>query len=121
MRSPEPIYSDAATADYSATTARFVVIASGGITLCGASALADGLMYNAPASGDQARVEAIGTHRVEAGAGGLAKGDKVYSDATGKGITGVATAGAFYMGKCTKAAAAGEVAQLFWGPGSNAG
>lgn len=122
MRSPEPIYSAPADADYSATIARFVTIKNDGdIVLAGAGAQADGVMYNAPKQGEQARLEAIGTHRIEAGAGGLAVGDKVYSDASGKGVAGVATAGAYYMGKVTKAAAAGAIAQFFWSPGSNAG
>lgn len=122
MRSPEPIYSAPANADYSATIARLVEINAGGnIVLSGVSGYAMGLMYNAPALGELARVENVGTHRVEAGAGGLAVGDKVYSDATGKGVTGVATAGAPFFGKCTLAAAAGAVAQFFWAPGSNAG
>lgn len=122
MRSPEPIYSAPAGADLSATIARFSTIDAGGlIQLCGASAQPLGVTYNAPAVGELARIDAIGTHRIEAGAGGLAVGSKVYSDATGKGINGVATAGAFFAGTVTLAAAAGAVGQFFWAPGSNAG
>lgn len=122
MRSPEPIFSGPANADYSATIARFVTVNNTGkVVLTGASAHAMGVMYNAPVLDEQARVDAVGTHRIEAGVAGLALGDKVYSDATGKGIAGVATVGAFFMGICTLAAAAGAVAQFFWAPGSNAG
>lgn len=122
MRSPENIYSAPADADYSATVARFVTQKSDGdLVLAGASALAIGVMYNAPAAGAQARADWGGVQRIECGAGGLAVGDKVYSDANGKGVAGVATAGAFFMGVCTQAGAAGEVAQFVWSPGSNAG
>lgn len=122
MRSPEPIFSAPAAADYSATVARFVEFnSSGQLVLCGIHNRALGVMYNAPAAAEQARCEAVGTHRIEAGTGGLALGDKVYSDAAGKGVAGDAGAGAAYMGTCTVAAAAGNIAQFFWAPGSNAG
>jgi hypothetical protein len=122
MRSPEEIYSAPAAADYSATIARFVTVNSSGLAvLAGTSAHALGVMYNAPIAAELARIDAGGTHRIEAGSGGLALGDKVYSDSTGKGVAGIATAGAWFAGVVTLAAAAGAVAQFFWGPSTNAG
>jgi hypothetical protein len=122
MRTPENVWSAPATADYSATLYRFVTLASTGkFTLTGTSAQADGVMGNAPVADAQARVNWGGVQKIEAGTGGLALGDKVYSDTNGKGVAGVATVGAYYMGRCVKAAAAGEVAEMLWSPGSNAG
>ncbi len=122
MRSPENTWSAPATADYTATLYRFVTMASTGkYTLTGTSAAADGVMGNSPDLDEPARCEWGGVQKVEAGTGGLAFGDKIYSDSTGKGVAGVATAGAFFMGRCVKAAAAGSVADFTWGPGSNAG
>lgn len=123
MLSPEPIWSGPAAADYSATTARFVTIDTSGnvATVATAQAHMAGVMYNAPASGKEARVDGlVGLHRIEAGSGGLALGAKVASDNAGKGITASGN-GAFFAGICTKAAEAGEVAQFFAAPGSLAG
>jgi len=121
-RSPDPTWSAPATADYSATYYRFVTLAAAGTyTLTGASAKADGVMSNAPAAGEQARCVWGAVHKIEAGTGGLAIGDLIYSDANGKGVHNVATAGAFFMGRCVKAATAGNIAEFTWGPGSNAG
>lgn len=122
MRSPESIFSAPAAADYSATLYRFVTIdTSGNMATSGAGGEAIGVMSNAPASGAQGRCEWDGTHRIEVGTGGLTLGAKVYSDANGKGVTGVATAGAPWFGICTVAGLAGEVAQFVWKAGYNAG
>lgn len=116
QRTPEPIFSLPAAADYSATKPRFVTPnSSGQFALTGAGAQATGVMSNAPKAGDQARCEWGGTMKIEAGTGGLALGDKVASDANGKGVaTG---ADKYHMGIVVVPAAAGAVAQFIWSPG----
>jgi hypothetical protein len=121
MRSPENIFSGPAAADYSAAGYIFgTVDSSGNVAKTGNTAQAIGVITNAPTSGAQARLNWGGVQKILAGTGGLALGAKVMSDANGKGITATG-AGAFYMGICTKAAAATETAEFAWSPGSIAG
>lgn len=118
--SPQPVWSAPADADYSAiTTPRFMIVKSDGdLQLVGTAGIqADGVMPAGAgvASGSQTRIEWGGIQKIEAGTGGLAVGDKVASDNAGKGVaTG---ADKYHMGKVTKAAAAGEIAQFIWNPG----
>jgi hypothetical protein len=119
MRSPEPIWSGPAAADYSAVTKpRYVVInSSGEVALVGTATIhMVGTSECGVAAGVQLRVNGlVGTHRVEAGSGGLAVGDKVASTNVGKGV--VATADDYFAGVCVKAAADGEIAEVFSAPG----
>lgn len=120
MRSPESIYSAPAAADYSATVYRFGKIdTNGNIATCVAGDQAQGVIENAPAANEQARIQWDGTLKIEVGTGGLTAGAKVYSDANGKAITGDATAGHFWMGIAVAAYAAGDVGLFVWSPGQN--
>jgi hypothetical protein len=120
MRLPagEP-WSLPAAADYSATVARLVVVNGSGQIATGAAGSPDvvGVMYNAPNTGEQARVEKGSVDRIEAGTGGLALGNKIKSDANGKGVN-AATTGDQYHGICICAAAAGEIALFVWARGA---
>jgi hypothetical protein len=122
MRNPDRITSLPADADYSATVARFVAVKNNGnAVLCGNGAHGVGVMYNSPAAGELARIESGNAgNEIEVGATPLALGDKVMSDANGKGIPAVG-AGAFFFGQVTKAGAAGGIAEFIWAPGSLAG
>jgi hypothetical protein len=114
---PENFTSLPAAADYSAITKpRFAVPnGTGKMALCGAGAIAAGIMDNAPKADEPARIEWGGVQKVEAGTGGLALGAKVASSATGTGVT--AGADTYFMGIVTLAAAEGAVAKFTWTPG----
>lgn len=117
MRQPECFTSLPAAADFSAIPLPRFVTANGAgkFALCGAGAAAEGVMDNQPKADEPARAEWSGTQKVEAGAGGLALGARVASDANGKGVA--VAADQYYMGRVTVAAAAGAVAQFIWNPG----
>lgn len=119
MRSPESIYSAPAAADYSATLYRFATVdTSGNIATVGsAGAHAVGILSNQPASGEQARIEWDGVHKIEVGTGGLTPGQTVSSDATGKGVHDT-TSGHSYMGLSLGTYAAGDVGIMLWSPGT---
>ena len=117
MRTPENVWSAPAAADYSATLYRFVrLISTGKFQQIGTAGLqADGVMGNSPEADEQARVNWGGVQKIEAGTGGIALGDLVASDNAGKGV--VTGADKYHMGRCVKAAAAGEVGEILWSPG----
>lgn len=109
------IYSLPAAADLTASQFHFGVIdGTGKIAQCGAGAMADGRIDNAPASGEQCRL--IGRTgvvlKIKAGAA-VALGAYVHSDSTGRAITS-ATAGHQRLGKALRAAsAAGEMIEVY--------
>lgn len=105
-----------ASADLSADQYKFVSVNSSGEILVNVDAGAKdtavaGILQNDPDAAGRAGTVAVGgASKVIAGAGGLALGALVTSDATGGGIT--ATTGTIVLGICTTAAAATNIATV---------
>lgn len=98
-----------AGADLSTLQHHFVVMASDGQVdnVQSAGGDADGVLLNKPsAAGRAATVQVGGVAKVKAGSGGITRGQKVQSDATGKGI--LAASGDHVLGKALTTAAEDE-------------
>lgn len=118
---PENIFGAPPAADYStAGPFLFATINTSGqiATVAAAGAAADGILDNAPTAAGTGRMVWGGVRKIQAGTGGLALGDRVGSDANGKGVKDTTTAH-FTMGICVKAAAAGAIAEILWSPTKN--
>lgn len=116
---PENIWSGPAAADYSSTGPfLFATVNSTGqvATIGSAGVQADGVLDNAPTATENGRLVFGGVRKIQAGTGGLALGDRVGSDANGKGVHDTTTTH-FTMGVCVVAASAGNIAQFIWSPG----
>lgn len=102
--------SHTANADYSADAAQYRFVTtdgSGGVSYTGDGALAHGVLYNKPASGEAAEVALLGDIlRVRAG-GTIAAGANVASDANGQAVT--ATSGEVILGECLEGGASGQI------------
>lgn len=99
-----------AGSDLSATPHQFVLVASDGQVdlVASAGGDADGVLMNKPAAaGRAAEVAIAGVAKVVAGSGGITRGQKVQSDATGKGI--LAASGDHVLGRALTSAAEGEL------------
>lgn len=105
-----------AGADLSTKQYLFVVSANGKTvnTVGTAGAAADGVLWNAPVSGDAATVVRGGEVNVYVGTGGLTAGQDVASDATGKAVA--ATTGQTIVGKARETVAAGGLAMITFYP-----
>lgn len=121
MRTPEPYFSLPAAADYSAVEHRFMTVNNAGKFVLAGAGSADvvGVMSTPkPKADEQCRVEKGYVDKITAGAGGLALGDKIASDANGKGVA--AGAATEYHGLCVVPAAANAIAQFIWVRGKTA-
>lgn len=94
---------EVASADLSSSQFLFSSFSATGVALAGAGEPADGVLQDAPASGESASVMVDGVSKVVAGAA-VVKGAEVMSSAAGKGIT--ATAGSNIVGRALEAAGA---------------
>lgn len=111
------IYSYPAAADLSASQYHAVVInTSGAAALAGANAAnVDGILHNAPVSGDQARVITLRgvTVKAKLGVGGATLGALLTTDATGRLV--IATTGQNVVAKAHRyAGVVNEIIEVLW-------
>jgi hypothetical protein len=110
-----------ASVDLSAKQYYFCKVAATGTgTFSVAGERAIGVIQNKPVAGQAILLCDSGPTPIVAGAGGLAAGALVHSDANGAGVTS-ATSGHLILGVCLEAAAAGGLAMIMFHPnGANA-
>lgn len=102
-------YSLPAAADLTGSQFRFVVInGSAQVALCGAAAVADGILSNAPAVGEAARYDyEDGVFKVVCGPVALGAGVEIGSDAVGRAVAAIS--GQPVLAKTIDAANPGDI------------
>lgn len=113
---PNESWTEVAGADLSGDQFRFGRIAAGGLVRSALGEDAIGVICEPAGNGEPVGLETGPSVKIEAGAA-YAKGDKLMSDANGRAVVAVATAGRHVLGYArTAAAGAGEIQEMRWQP-----